>query len=58
MLSIRMGVLDKFKTLGGDDEPTYRYQCSDCETSFESSVEHPKDVECVECGSDRIHSAW
>ncbi len=37
--------------------PIYEYQCEDCKTPFEvfiRSVTHLPQVECPECGSERV----
>lgn len=58
VLQYNMGLLDTLRSIvsGGGDELTYSYQCGDCGTKFKSSARHPRDAQCDECGSDKIHS--
>jgi len=53
-----MALMEKLKSvIGSDQTQTYQYRCGECEAEFAGDSPNPNQVECPECGSDRIHSA-
>lgn len=52
-----MNIPRKVRSLVGGSDDTYRYECGDCGTEFESSAANPNDTSCPDCGSDLVHSA-
>lgn len=53
-----MALFDKVKEtlMGGATERTYRYNCRECDTRFESPETSLTRVECPECGADESRS--
>jgi len=53
-----MALIERLKSMiGEEEERTYSYACSDCGEEFQSTAVNPNDVECPNCGSQRVHSA-
>lgn len=51
-----MGLITKLEGLLGSDERSYRYVCTNCEATFESSRADMSKVSCPECAAARVRS--
>ncbi len=52
-----MSVLDRLKAVfSSKEEQRHRYQCIDCQTTFESSESRMAKVTCQMCGSSSVQS--
>jgi putative FmdB family regulatory protein len=55
-----MGLLDRLKTLWPgetqQEQPTYRYQCTVCQATFETPEPNADAVGCEQCGAHKVRS--
>lgn len=52
-----MGLLTGITDLFGSADQTFRYECTNCGTTFESPHADMSKVSCPECSATRVRSA-
>lgn len=51
-----MGLFEKLKIPFGQEDRTFKYECMNCGTTFESEHADMSKVSCGECGAARVRA--
>lgn len=51
-----MALMDRLRGFVGGDDRVFHYQCTSCETVFESAESDMTGLTCPQCGSRRVRT--